>query len=110
MRCRPLQNMPPHPHTTAQHELLLRTTSDAQTGRASLQVLDRGPGVPEAYREKIFEAFFRLPSAAEHEGGAGLGLALVRSIAAHHGGSVVCLARSGGGSCFRVTLPQWTPI
>lgn len=75
-----------------------------------IEVLDRGSGVPEAYREKIFEAFFRLPSAAEHEGGAGLGLALVRSIAAHHGGSVVCLARPGGGSCFRVTLPQWTPI
>lgn len=75
-----------------------------------IEVLDRGPGVPEVYREKIFEAFFRLPSAAEHEGGAGLGLALVRSIAAHHGGRVECLERSGGGSCFRVTLPQWTPI
>ena len=75
-----------------------------------IEVLDRGPGVPEAYREKIFEAFFRLPSAAEHEGGVGLGLALVRSIAAHHGGSVECLERSGGGSCFRVRLPQWTPI
>ena len=75
-----------------------------------IEVLDRGPGVPEAYREKIFEAFFRLPSAAEHEGGVGLGLALVRSIAAHHGGTVECLERVGGGSCFRVTLPQWTPI
>ena len=75
-----------------------------------IEVLDRGPGVPEAYREKIFESFFRLPSAAEHEGGVGLGLALVRSIAAHHGGTVECLARPGGGSCFRVRLPQWTPI
>jgi signal transduction histidine kinase len=69
-----------------------------------LDVLDRGAGVPEHLREKIFEPFFRLPTAAEREGGVGLGLALVRSIAQHHGGSVQCLARAGGGACFRVTL------
>ena len=70
-----------------------------------LDVLDRGPGVPAALREKIFEPFFRLATAAEREGGVGLGLALVRSIAEHHGGSVACLPRQGGGACFRVILP-----
>ena len=70
-----------------------------------LRVCDRGPGVPEAYRLRIFEAFFRLPGHAEREGGVGLGLSLVRQIAERHGGSVRCEARDGGGSCFVLTLP-----
>ena len=51
-------------------------------GRAELGVWDRGPGVPEDCRERIFEPFFRMPGHAEREGGVGLGLALVRQIAA----------------------------
>lgn len=74
-------------------------------GRVLLDVCDRGPGVPEHERENIFTAFYRLPGASEREGGVGLGLALVRQIARRHNGDVVCLARDGGGSCFRVTLP-----
>ena len=74
-------------------------------GQAELRVCDRGPGVPEAHRERIFEAFFRLPGHAEREGGVGLGLALVRQIAQAHGGSVHCEPREGGGSCFRLVLP-----
>ncbi len=70
-----------------------------------VRVCDRGPGVPEAYRERIFEAFFRLPGATERDGGVGLGLALVRQIASRHGGSVRCLPREGGGSCFELQLP-----
>jgi signal transduction histidine kinase len=74
-------------------------------GQAEVLVCDRGPGVPEAYRERIFEAFFRLPGHAERAGGVGLGLALVRQIAVAHGGSVRCEPREGGGSCFRLSLP-----
>ena len=74
-------------------------------GMAIVRVLDRGPGVPEAYRERIFEPFFRLPGHAEQAGGVGLGLALVRQIAHRHGGQVRCLPREGGGSCFEMTLP-----
>jgi len=72
---------------------------------AALRVCDRGPGVPESHRERVFEAFFRLPGHAEYEGGVGLGLSLVKQIAEQHGGSVHCEARDGGGSCFVVTLP-----
>jgi len=74
-------------------------------GGAELRVCDRGPGVPEAYRERIFEAFFRLPGHAEREGGVGLGLSLVRQIAERHGGRVRCEARADGGSCFVLELP-----
>ena len=69
-----------------------------------LKVCDRGPGVPSEYRDRLFEPFFRLPGAGEHLGGVGLGLALVRSIAARHGGQVSCLPRERGGLCFEVLL------
>jgi signal transduction histidine kinase len=80
---------------------------NVRCGAAMVDVLvcDRGPGVPEAYRERIFEAFFRLPGHAERAGGVGLGLSLVRQIAQRHGGSVSCEPREGGGSCFVLRLP-----
>jgi signal transduction histidine kinase len=72
---------------------------------AEVRVCDRGAGVPEAYRERIFEPFYRLPGHAEQAGGVGLGLSLVRQIARRHGGSVRCEARPGGGSVFTLALP-----
>ena len=74
-------------------------------GGAVLRVCDRGPGVPEAERERIFEPFYRLAGAREREGGVGLGLALVRQIARKHGGDASCSPRDGGGTCFEVVLP-----
>jgi two-component system, OmpR family, sensor kinase len=73
-----------------------------------LRVQDHGPGVAEEQRERIFEKFYRLPGASERAGGVGLGLALVRSIASHHGGSVSCKDRLDGaqGACFELRLPQ----
>ena len=67
-----------------------------------LRVCDQGPGVPPAFRERIFEPFFRLPGASERVGGVGLGLSLVRSIAQRHAAQVVCEDRPGGGACFVV--------
>ena len=78
---------------------------ESRGGEAIVRVCDRGPGVPEAMRERIFESFFRLPGHAEQAGGVGLGLSLVKQIAARHGGSVRCEGREGGGSCFVLTLP-----
>jgi signal transduction histidine kinase len=72
---------------------------------ATIQVCDRGPGVPAPMRERIFEPFFRLPGHAEQAGGVGLGLSLVKQIASRHGGGVRCEAREGGGSCFTIELP-----
>jgi len=78
---------------------------EAGGGRVLLRVCDRGPGVPEEERERIFEPFYRMAGHAEREGGVGLGLALVRQIARRHGGEVSCLPQEGGGSCFMITLP-----
>lgn len=74
--------------------------------KAQVRICDRGPGVPEPLRERIFEAFYRLPGHAEQAGGVGLGLSLVKQIAERHGGSVRCEGRDGGGSCFVLTLPR----
>ena len=72
---------------------------------AEVRVCDRGPGVPLDQRERIFEPFYRLPGASERSGGVGLGLALVRSIAGRHNGSVHCKDHAGGGACFVLRLP-----
>jgi signal transduction histidine kinase len=72
---------------------------------AIIRVSDRGPGVPAAQRERIFEPFYRLPGASEREGGVGLGLALVKSISERHGGTVRCEDNPGGGASFVVELP-----
>ncbi|MDC8785942.1 sensor histidine kinase [Roseateles koreensis] len=76
-----------------------------EAGQAVVRVCDRGPGVPEPMRERIFEAFFRLPGHAEQAGGVGLGLSLVKQIANRHRGQVRCEGRAGGGSCFVLSLP-----
>jgi signal transduction histidine kinase len=76
-----------------------------QGARVRLSVCDRGPGVPEDEREKIFAPFYRPSSRPPAEAGSGLGLALVRQIARRHGGEARCLAREGGGCCFEVDLP-----
>jgi signal transduction histidine kinase len=72
---------------------------------AVIEVNDQGPGVPEALQARIFEPFYRLPGASEQDGGVGLGLALVQSIALRHGGLATCHNRAGGGACFTLRLP-----
>ncbi len=64
-----------------------------------VEVEDEGPGVPEHLREHLFEPFV-----SGRPGGRGLGLALVATITARHGG-IVALAESRRGACFRVRLP-----
>jgi signal transduction histidine kinase len=77
---------------------------------ACLRIADRGPGVPEEERERIFEPFYRPTGLRERgDGGVGLGLALVRQIARHHGGDVRCLPREDGGTCFEVDLRTGLP-
>ncbi len=72
-------------------------------GRATVEVRDDGPGVAAAARERLFEPFF-----TTRDRGTGLGLAISRAIARAHGGDVELAAggASGGGACFRLTLPR----
>lgn len=72
----------------------------------SISISDTGPGVPYEQRERIFDPFYRMPGHAEHAGGVGLGLSLVRQIARRHGGDVVCNAPPSGGGRFTISLPR----
>jgi len=92
-------------HAAGEITLSLRQNAD----RVEVHVCDRGPGVPSELRERIFEPFYRLPGATERDGGVGLGLALVKSIAERHGGRVYCQGRPAGGSCFVIELPLPKP-
>lgn len=66
-------------------------------------VADRGPGVPEADRQRIFERFWRGRGATRQ--GAGLGLSIVAEIAKAHCGSIDVACRPGGGALFALRIP-----
>ena len=86
--------------------LSLNIETLGQSKQVVLRVTDHGPGVPSELRERIFEPFYRVPGASEVDGGVGLGLALVKSIAQRHGGRVRCEGTGAHtGACFVVTLP-----
>jgi two-component system, OmpR family, sensor kinase len=91
-------------YTAAGGKVSLRVS--AEGGKAVLEVEDNGMGIPTEARPHIFERFFRVEQARSREsGGAGLGLSIVKSICAAHGGQVVFQSTEGVGSCFRVELP-----
>jgi signal transduction histidine kinase len=72
----------------------------------TLRVVDDGPGIPDADRERVFERFARLDDARGRDGdggGAGLGLAIVHDVVVAHGGSVA--VENAPGAAFTVVLP-----
>ncbi|MEM1056603.1 MAG: HAMP domain-containing sensor histidine kinase [Bacteroidota bacterium] len=88
----------------------IEISTRALAADAVLTVADRGPGIDEAERQRVFEPFVRLqPESADglvHTAkGTGLGLALVHRIAASHGGVASVHPRDGGGSVFQITIP-----
>ena len=87
-------------HAPAGSEVEIEVSAAAR----SLRVLDRGPGVPEADRERIFERFWRRERSDGT--GAGLGLSIVSRIAAAHGATVRVDPREGGGAAFTIAFPE----
>ncbi len=75
-------------------------------GRLQVSVLDRGVGICEKDRERVFERFYQVEDALHHSvPGMGLGLYIAREIVEGHGGSIWNEPRPGGGTAFRFTLP-----
>ncbi len=72
-----------------------------------LEVLDTGAGIPAAALPRVFDRFFRVDEArSRQDGGAGLGLSIVRAICVGHGAEITVESRIGHGSCFRIHFPQ----
>jgi signal transduction histidine kinase len=72
----------------------------------AIQVSDTGPGVPEDYREMIFERFNQVPGLQGRRRGSGLGLTFCRLALEAQGGKIWYEPRPGGGSTFVFTLPM----
>ena len=91
-------------YTPAKGAVTLRVV--AVNDQAVLEVADTGIGIPAAAQPHIFERFFRVDKArSRDEGGAGLGLSIVKSICTAHGAEVGVESNESGGSRFRVMLP-----
>jgi signal transduction histidine kinase len=82
----------------------VRVCTDREGGQAIVEVADRGPGVPEDERERIFERFHRGRASAA-ESGFGLGLAIGRELAQRMGGSLRLAPEDGRGARFRLSIP-----
>jgi signal transduction histidine kinase len=77
----------------------VRVSSRRDDGRAVAEIADRGPGIKDADRARIFEPFFSTKNST------GLGLSICHTIVGQHGGVLEALPREDGGTVFRVTLP-----
>jgi two-component system heavy metal sensor histidine kinase CusS len=86
------------------------TLSARDNGAATkVEVADTGCGIPAAHLSHVFDRFYRVDDArSSAEGGMGLGLAIVRSIAELHGGAVEIVSEVGQGTCAVMTFPRRT--
>ena len=79
-------------------------------GQVLISVADQGPGIPKADRERIWSGYFRLHRERQSAiAGAGIGLAIVRDLAARHGGRTWVEDCSDGGARFVVEFPKAAP-
>lgn len=85
----------------------VRVCVSERNGQIFIRVRDNGNGIPEQYRESVFQPFFRVDKSRSREyGGVGLGLSLVREIALLHGGRVLAEESTENGTVMLVILPK----
>ena len=85
----------------------LQGVAGSSPGMVSLQVSDKGPGIPPADLPHIFDRFYRGDaSRARVTGNAGLGLSIARAIVEAHGGAISVQSTPGEGACFTIALPE----
>ena len=90
-------------HTPSGTPIFLAAGVDTARARVFFTVADRGPGLPAAMRERLFQKFQR--GDAARAGGLGLGLSIIRGFVSAQGGEVVAGENPGGGAVFTVYLP-----
>jgi two-component system phosphate regulon sensor histidine kinase PhoR len=88
----------------------IRVRASSNDDEVTVNVLDKGPGVPEEFRERIFERFYQVDPARSGGEGTGLGLAICKHIVEAHGGRLWVEdnleTKEGRGGCFKFTLPS----
>jgi len=85
-------------------ELAASEQKDLENDAVIIEVRDRGPGIPPGEEELVFEKFYR--GKLKNVRGAGLGLPICRAIVQAHRGTIQAVAREGGGTIFRISLPS----
>src|SRR5262249_26346302 len=93
-------------YSTAARPVLLR--ANRENGHVKFDVQDHGIGIPEAARDRLFEAFHRAENVGE-VGGTGLGLVIAKRCCDLHGGRITFESEEGRGTTFHVTLPLPSP-
>ncbi len=84
----------------------VEVTLRPENAHAEIDIIDHGPGVPEAQRQRIFERFHRAdPLRSRDQGGSGLGLSIAAAVVNAHGGRISVEDTPGGGATFRIELP-----
>lgn len=87
---------------------MVTVSAEPRNGEIVISVRDTGKGIPEKYRQLLFDEFFRIePTGAEKTAGTGLGLAICRKIVSQMGGSITVDSQVDIGSTFRVCLPAY---
>ena len=85
---------------------IIRLVTHVESRRLVISVVDEGPGIPPQHLPRLFERFYRVDKARSRKaGGSGLGLSIVKHIAAVHGGKVLVESETGKGSTFSMVLP-----
>jgi signal transduction histidine kinase len=95
-------------HKYAGHAGAIDVSVGRDVDRLVISVADRGPGIPEDLRDRVFEPLVRARD-SDTSRGSGIGLSLVRSFARLHGGDAWVEDRPGGGACFHLAVPMADP-
>lgn len=99
-----LENLVNNAIKYAPNSPVLIKISNYQDG-VTIEVIDKGAGIPEKYQNKIFDRFFRIPDQISVAHGSGLGLFICKQIVQAHGGKIDLISHVGEGSNFRIFLP-----
>lgn len=85
---------------------VVKITAEITDRVLTVKISDSGKGIPDEFKERIFERFYRLDDSRTREtGGTGLGLAIAKEAVVLHGGNIYVEDNAEGGSCFVMTLP-----